>query len=419
MRTCCRRRPLRGAGPVLVAICMALLAPPLPAAETGADRPRPRVGLVLAGGGAKGGAHVGVLKVLEELRVPVECIAGTSMGALVGGGYAAGLPLDEMEAFLLSIDWQAVIGGAGQWRLEPIEQKRNGVIYSNSLDMGLVEGELRMESGLVNTNNIENLLRQYVAAARRVPDFDNLPIPFRAVATDMVSGEMVALEKGDLATALRASMAIPGAFAPVLSGDLILADGGMVRNIPVDVARDLCADVVIVVDLVEDEPTPENLRTAAALLSRSSDVMFEVNEKVQLASLGPADVLISVPVGDIGTAQFERIAETIPLGIRAAAGMADRLESLAVSEAEYAAWRAGVTQAQAVEVRVADVRFEGLERVNPEYLERQADIGPGDVVDTASLGQEAQRMAVLRDVESVGYRLEGEPGATSLVWLPV
>src|SRR6187549_958206 len=239
--------------------CALLLAGALlgiiPADSYGAEAPhvtgRPRIGLVLAGGGAKGGAHVGVLKVLEELHVPIDCIAGTSMGALIGGGYASGIPADELEAFVTTIDWKKVVGSQGRRDLEPIEQKRAGATYSNDFELGITPDGVTLPGGLVNTSNIEDLLRTYVANARSTSQFDKLPIPYRAVATDMVTGQMVVLDKGDLATAMRASMAIPGAFAPVLMDPWILNDGGLVRNIPIDVARNLCADQVIVVNLVE------------------------------------------------------------------------------------------------------------------------------------------------------------------------
>src|SRR5688572_10760564 len=207
---------------------------------------RPRIGLVLAGGGAKGGAHIGVLKVLEEQRVPIDCIAGTSMGALIGAGYASGLPAADLEAFVTGIDWQSVVGGVGRRSQQPIEEKRLETAASAHFALGVVQGQIVTPGGLTDTSAIDDLLRGYVARARMVPDFDQLPIPFRAVATDMVSGQMVVLKSGDLATAMRASMAIPGAFAPVPSNGYILADGGMVRNIPIDVARETCADVVIV-----------------------------------------------------------------------------------------------------------------------------------------------------------------------------
>ena len=379
---------------------------------------RPRIGLVLAGGGAKGGAHVGVLKVLEEQRVPIDCIAGTSMGALVGAGYASGLPAADLETFVTGIDWQSVVGGVGRRSLQPIEQKRLETAASTSVELGVREGQIVTPGGLTDTSAIDDLLRSYVARARMVPDFDQLPIPFRAVATDLVTGKMVVLKSGDLATAMRASMAIPGAFAPVTIDRYILADGGMVRNIPIDIARQTCADVVIVVNLVEPSTPPERLVQATQLLARSMDVMLEANEVAQLETLTERDIRIDVPMGDIGTADFTRVPETVPLGESAARLVADRLATLAVPEQEYAAWRARVTTQQAVETRVADVRVEGLKRVNPDYLRSFTTIQPGDTVDIAAISADAARMSALDDIESVAYRFEGDLGNPVLVWLP-
>jgi NTE family protein len=379
---------------------------------------RPRIGLVLAGGGAKGGAHVGVLKVLEELHIPIDCIAGTSMGALVGAGYASGIPSSELEEFVTGIDWKSVVGGLGQRDLQPIEQKRAGVTYSNNFEAGLKDKTLMFPGGLVSTSGIEDLLRSYVARSRMQPNFDRLPIPFRAVATDMLTGNMVVLDRGDIATAMRASMAIPGAFAPVVTDEYILSDGGLVRNIPVDVARDLCADVVIVVNLVEPTIMPANLQTAPQLLSRSMDVMIIANEELQLQTLTERDIRIDVPMGNIGTADFERVPETIPLGESAARLMADRLTELAIPVDRYLAWRTRVNSEQEIDVQLADVRFEGLERVNPEFLRQRSLVSPGDIVDTAAISEEAKRMSALHEFESVEYRLEGNPQQPTLVWLP-
>jgi NTE family protein len=386
------------------------------AADSGSQRPR--IGLVLAGGGAKGGAHVGVLKVLEQQRVPIDCIAGTSMGALIGAGYAAGVPARELDAFITGINWSDVVGGAGRRPLEPIEQKRFADAASTPIELGFHDGSVITPGGLANTSGIDNLLRTYVAKARMVADFDRLPIPFRAVATDMVTGNMVVLKSGDLARAMRASMAIPGAFAPVVGDGYILADGGMVRNIPVDIARETCAEVVIVVNLVEPKTPPEQLVQATQLLARSMDLLLESNENVQLASLTERDVRIDVPMGDIATGDFERVPETIPLGEAAASAVADRLAVYSVPQAEYTAWRERVTMRQQIETKVADVRFEGLQRVNPEYLRSVATIEPGDVVDIEDLSNDSLRMAAIEGLDSVAYRLEGEPSNPTLVWLP-
>ena len=382
------------------------------------DASRPRVGLVLAGGGAKGGAHVGVLKELERQRIPIDCIAGTSMGALIGGGYASGIPAAELEKFLIGVNWKKVVGSQGRRDLEPVEQKRAGVTYSNSLEFGITPTGIATPGGLINTSNVEDLLRAYVASARLETDFDKLPIPYRAVATDMVSANMVVLDHGDLATAMRASMSIPGAFAPVLVGNQILADGGLVRNIPIDVARNLCADVVIVVNLVEPAADPAKLQSATQLLSRTMDVMIVANEELQLATLQPGDVRIDVEMGSIGTADFERVPETVPLGEAAARKMSSALTKYAVSEAQYLAWRTGVTQSQQIETRLSGVRFEGLKRVNPEYLATNDRVKAGDVVDTEAISQQAQRMSALQDFDSVGYRLDGDRQSPVLTWLP-
>jgi len=403
-----------------LATCLAIVGtlacstPALPASEAG----RPRIGLVLAGGGAKGGAHVGVLKVLEQMHVPVDCIAGTSMGGLVGGGYASGIPAADLEKFVTQIDWKRVVGNQGRRELEPIEQKRTGATYSNDFEFGITAEGVTTPGGLVNTSNIEDLLRGYVASARLKTDFDELPIPFRAVATDMVSGKMVVLDQGDLATALRASMAIPGAFSPVEFDDKVLSDGGLVRNIPIDVARELCADVVIVVNLVEPAADPRKLRSAAQLFSRTMDVMIEANETLQLQTLRPDDVRIDVFMGSIGTADFERVPETIPLGEEAARAQAENLARLALPEAQYAAWRGSVTASQEIAARLANVRFDGLKNVNPEYLAKTGGVNAGDSIDTAAISREAQRISALQDFDSVGYRLDGDRDSPTLTWLP-
>ena len=392
--------------------------PAVPGAPVNATGHRPRVGLVLAGGGAKGGAHVGVLKVLEEMHVPVDCIAGTSMGALVGGGYASGINAAGMERFLLGIDWPKVVGGVGQWEKQPIEQKRGGVTYSNQLDMGLKDKHIVMPPGLVNTSGIDDLLRSYVAQSRNVSNFDQLPIPYRAVATDMVSGQMVVLSNGDLATAMRASMAIPGAFAPVHLENYILNDGGMVRNLPIDVARNLCADVVIAVNLVTEPIKAENLQSATQLAGRAMDVMLEANVRLQLQTLKPDDILVNVYVGDIGTADFTRVPETIPLGEKAARAVADQLARYAVPEPEFMAWRERVTKSQAFDARLANVEFKGLEWVDPAYLATLTDISTGDVVDSKRISEEASNMSALADIESVSYNIAGDPANPTLQWLP-
>ena len=389
-------------------------SPEAPPATAGA---RPRIALALAGGGARGGAHIGVLKVLEELHVPIDCIAGTSMGALVGGGYASGMPAAEIEKFVAGVDWKSVVAGVGSRHLVPAEQKRFNDT-SGSVELGLKGGRIVPPSGLIASSRIEDVLRGYVAKARAVADFDRLPIPYRAVATDMLSGEMVVLDHGDIATAMRASMAIPGAFAPVITDQYVLSDGYVRRNLPIDVARKLCGDVVIAVNLTKEHAKREQLVGPASLISRSSDIMSEANEIVQLQTLTDKDIRIDVDLGDFSAADFERTAETIPLGEKAARAMASRLATLSVSPEEYAAWRSRVTVSQNLQIRVADVQFRGLKYVNPEYLRTLVRVKAGDTVDITAISRDAARLAVLDDLDSVEYRFEGDPDNPVLVWEP-
>jgi NTE family protein len=404
----------------LLTVAITLLAFGAAAQEPAASRApaqRPRIGLVLAGGGARGGAHVGVLKVLEELRIPIDCIAGTSMGALVGGGYASGMPASEIEKFVRQVNWKAVVGGAGSRLLQSPEQKRFNDA-TGSIELGLNGGKVIPQSGLIPTSGIEDLLRGYVAKARLVADFDKLPIPYRAVATDMLTGNMVVLDHGDIATAMRASMAVPGAFAPVVTDQYVLSDGFVVRNLPIDVARNTCADVVIAVNLAKEPATREQLLRPTSLIARSNDVMSEANERLQLQTLTDRDVRIDVNLGDIGAGDFERTPETIDLGEKAARAAASRLAALSVSEQEYVAWRNRVTVRQSINTRIASVEFEGLERINPEYLRTLTTVHAGDTADIAAISRDASRLAVVDGLNGVEYRFKGDPDNPVLVWQP-
>jgi len=405
------------AGIVLTATLTLPLAaadPPVVSAE------RPRIGLVLAGGGAKGAAHIGVLRVLEELRVPIHCIAGTSMGALVGGTYATGMPAEQLERETRAINWGSTVGVEGRRDRQPIERKLAGQNYTNAIEIGVREGRLRVPAGFLETQRIEDVIRTLVADARLQRDFDSLAIPFRAVATDMVSGDMVVMGDGDLSVAMRASMALPGIFSPVIEAERVLSDGGLVRNLPVDIARDLCADIVIAVWLSTPQPSPEQLANAFTLAGRALDVVITANERQQLATLGGRDIEIEVPMGDITSADFERTPEAIDLGRAAAEQVAGRLAALSLSEADYTAWRRSVNRPVSRMTLLADVRIEGLERVSPAFVESQLQqLRPGALVDIDIIREETDRIYDLGDFERVDYRFSGPPEARILEIRPV
>jgi NTE family protein len=377
-------------------------------------QPRPRVGLVLGGGGAKGAAHVGVLGVLDELRIPVDCIIGTSMGALVGGTYASGRSAEDLETAIRAISWQEAIGRRGSRAQAPMRRKLTGNTYSNSLEFGVRDGSLIAPSGLINTQNVDLTIQYLVARSRGIADFNRLPIPFRAVATDMQNGEMVVLDRGDLALAMRASMAVPGVFSPVNIEGRILGDGGLTRNVPVDIARQTCADVVIAVAVPNPQPTAEDLRSPLTLMARTLDVLIGANERQQLDTLGPGDVKIVIEMGDIGSASFDRVNDAIPLGRAAALAQRDALARYAVTEDEYLAWRESASRPGREDVTLAAVNLNGLERANPEFIRQTLGLQAGDVVDARKIANRATAVYALSDFERVAYTLSGDRTQSTL-----
>jgi len=381
---------------------------------------RPRIGLVLGGGGAKGAAHIGVLRVLEELRVPVDCVAGTSMGALVGATFAAGVAPADIERAVLGIDWSETVGGQGQRDQTPIERKLSGVTYSNNFEFGIRDGSLTAPAGLFATQAIENQIRTLVSRAWFTQSFDELPIPYRAVATDMLTGDMVVLDSGELSVAMRASMAIPGAFAPVTLDGKVLSDGGLMRNLPIDIARELCADVVIAVWLSTTPPDESDLSSAFSMMQRSIAVMIGANQNAQVATLTSRDVGIGVQMGDLRTEEFERVPEAIELGRAAALANAAALRQYAVPESEYLAWSRSLGREADRIHSVADIRVVGLERVNPDFVLSQFDaVRPGEAVTAEAIASDAARVFATGDFERVDYRLTGPDDARVLEVHPV
>jgi NTE family protein len=380
---------------------------------------RPSIALVLAGGGAKGAAHIGVLRVLDELRVPVDCVVGTSMGALVGATFATGMRPEEIERQVLAIDWERTVGGQGRRDRMPIKRKLATMTYTIPLEIGMNRSGVRMPGGLIVTQEIEQFIRTLVAPFRYTSDFDELPIPFRAVATDMVAGEVVIIDNGDLSQAMRASMALPGVFSPVTVEGKVLSDGGMMRNLPVDIGRELCGEVVIAVWMSSPPAEADGLTSAISLIGRSIDVMIGANERLAIESLTTSDVAIDVPMGDIGTSDFTRIPEAVQLGRRAAEGMRAELSRFSVSEGEYLAWLEGLSRTQAPETALAEVRIVGTERVNPEYVRAQLkNAAPGEILTPQAIAEDTERVYALGDFEGVDYALTGPADARVLEIAP-
>lgn len=301
-------------------ICILLIysfpvqAAAMPDEDGGAEKNRPKIGLVLSGGGARGAAHVGVLKVLEQNHIPVDYIAGTSFGAIVGGLYAAGYSAAELEEILANIDWKNSLSGRASREESSFRRKQDDNGFLIKFKIGIKDGKLKLPSGLITPNNLRLTLQDLINEVVNVDDFDDLKIPFRAVATDLETGGAVVLDHGSLASAIVASMAVPALFPPVEYEGRLLVDGGVSNNVPVDVAREMGADIVIVVDISTPMMKKDDIESFTKVIDQLMLIMTNQNTAVQLASLSEKDILIRPDLDDIGFADFERALEAIPRG---------------------------------------------------------------------------------------------------------
>lgn len=293
--------------------------------------------LVLGGGGARGIAHIGVIRVLERERVPIDCITGTSMGAIVGGLYAAGYRADEIEALLKDIDWRDVFRDDPPRREFTVRRKEDDLDLLVKFDIGLRGGRLVLPRGAIQGQKMLLLLRRLTLPVWDIDDFDALPIPFRAVAADIAKGQPRVFSGGDLAVAIRASMSVPGVLAPIRVDGQMLVDGGIVNNVPVDIARAMGADRVIVVDVGTQLLPEEDLTSPLAITGQMLDALMLRQTQLQLDTLTERDLLIRPELGDIKSGDFEREEESIPIGMRAAESKRGELATFAVDEATFAA----------------------------------------------------------------------------------
>lgn len=391
---------------------------PAPTATGSESRPqRPRIGLVLSGGGARGLAHVGVLKVLERERIPIDLIAGTSMGAIVGGLYATGMDATKLEEELLKVKWNEIFASRVERPLLPQRRKDLDFQLSPALEFGMRDGELRAPLGALSGQGLETLLRRYSLPALAVRDFSRLPIPFRAVATDMETGQPVILDSGDLALALRSSMSVPGVFAPTEANGRILGDGGLVDNLPIDVARQMGADIVIAVNIGTPLSGREALSSLGGLTSQMVSILTEQNVQRSLAMLSDVDVLITPTLGQLSSGDFNRTREFIDQGEAGVRPALTKLSGLALSPEDYAAWKASLGSLSRPPTTIAFIRFETTQVTNPERLADQLELAPGQLFDQEKAERDARRLAASGDYSRSDFRLINEPEGDGLVYV--
>jgi NTE family protein len=394
--------------------CLLAAEPTVP----GTAHTRPRIGLALSGGGARGIAHVGVLKVLDEMRIPISCITGTSMGSIVGGTFAAGRTPAELEKIVLAANWEEIFRDKPPRDEISIRRKSEDYMTLFAPEYGVKNGSLALPKGVIAGVSIEAFFRQLAEPAVGVDNFDKLPIPFEAMATDIENGESVVLDHGSLSQAMRASMAVPGAIAPVEIDGKLLVDGGIANNLPIDQARKLCGDVVIAVNISTPPLKRDEITSALSVAAQLLNFLGKQTVDQQLKSLGSGDVLIEPDLGNISAASFADSKEAIRIGEAATRALAPALARYSLPPEQYAALRARQVAHEKPLGTVSEIRFAGLDRTNPDVLRGLVKSKPGEPLEEQKVGADLRRIYGRGDFESIEYHIEDGAGPRAMVITP-
>ena len=386
--------------------------PPLPAS--------PRIGLVLGGGGARGAAHIGVLEVLENLQIPISCVAGTSMGALIAGAYASGLSPTQMREAMGKADWSDMFIDSPEFSDIALRKKQIMRRYVPSTETGISSAGVKYTSGAVDGEKIKLFFNSLVGAGRSERLIERLPMKVSLLATDIGSGERVVMREGSLTTAMRASMSVPGLLAPVERDGRKLVDGGLVDNVPISEARSRCdADVLIVVNVGSPLMKAEDVGSLLSVSAQMVNLLTEQNVTRSLADLKLTDIYIKPELGTITAGDFGRNAEAADIGRTAADAVRDKLAKLSVDQEKYVQWRAPIERHSKAAAKIDEIEIVGLRGVNPALVQRQLSVKPGAVVDLAAIENDVLRIYGDGYYQSVDYRLLTQRERNILQILPL
>ncbi len=396
----------------LAALVLFMMLDPMAAKadEPVAPSHRPKVALVLSGGGALGLAHVGVIQELERLGIRPDMVVGTSMGSVIGGLYASGLDSASLEAAVKAVDWNHVFSPAPERSDLTFRQKAQEVDFPVRAGLSVKNGALLLPAGLVSDQTLLQELRRLVPVKGSVDSFDHLPIPYRAVATDIETGKIVVLDHGELPMAMRASMAVPGVFAPVNLDGVLLVDGGMAANIPISVARDMGADIVIVVATQSALLNREKIGSALDVLGQTVTLLVLANERAQLATLKSSDVVITIDAGALNAADFTKGAQFIAAGRQSFLGQVEALTKIAAVRDH----KVYVQITQPSVAMIDNVRVENSSRLDDKVLIRRLKPLIGHLADTSKIHAALNDVYALGPFERVDYALEEDGKKTVL-----
>ncbi|OZS44978.1 patatin-like phospholipase family protein [Photobacterium sanguinicancri] len=401
--------PLKRISLVLFALFCSFIHSPAVLAQE-----RLKIGVVLGGGGAKGAAHIGVLRALEEMHIPVDYIAGTSMGAYVGGLYATGMSANEIESFLETVDWNNGYKDRVERSDRRVRDKQKEDRFQIGTDVGFDFWQLKVPKGFVQGQNMAKILRETSGNIAAKESFDLLPIPFRAMATDIENLTSVELKSGDLVRAMQASMSIPAILPPLELGEQLLVDGGITNNLPVSVVKAMGADIVIVVDISNDFKGRDELKSYFAVMDQLTDFMIRKNTEHQLSLLTDSDVLIKPDVLGISTTDVTKMPEASQHGYDATMALAPQLASLGNSR-DFQTYIDKKQRLRRQLERVDDVHVDRIELVNDSYYSDQVllnrlNLQEGQELNTEQLEAGISSLYALDRFERIDYHLVQEGG---------
>ncbi|MBR9788786.1 MAG: BamA/TamA family outer membrane protein [Vibrionaceae bacterium] len=382
---------------------------------------RPKIAVVLAGGGAKGAAHIGVLKALEEMHIPVDIITGTSMGAYVGGLYATGMSADEIESFIYTVDWNSGYRDRVDRSQRRVRDKEYEDRYQIYTDLGLRLTEVRAPTGVVLGQNMLRILRESTGNLGRFGSFDELAIPYRSVATDILELEEVVIGNGYLVDAMMASMSVPGALPPYQLNGHMLVDGGVVNNMPVDVARAMGADVVIAVDISTDYKTKEDFTGLFTVADQLSNYLVRRSTQEQIETLQEQDIYIRPNVGQMETVEFDKMPSAFQSGYEITKTMASKLKGLSLSSADYQSYIDHKQEARknlvlGDERVVDDVVIINNTHYSDVLLTNRLHLETGRTIPAQEIEKAVENLYALDRFELITYHFEEEEGVTRLVF---
>ncbi|MDH3373279.1 MAG: patatin-like phospholipase family protein [Gammaproteobacteria bacterium] len=394
---------------------VALIMLPLSGLAQTGDTARPTIGLVLSGGGARGVAHVGVVKVLDEMRIPVDYIAGTSMGAMVGSLYASGTSAAELERIFQDADWPVLLSDRPPRAQRSYRRKTDDFGFLVDFEVGVNKEGLIIPQGIMQGQNLTLELRRLLIPVANISDFDRLPIPFRTIATDLVNGQEVVLGSGDLPKAIRASMSAPGLLKPVRIDGRLLIDGGVTNNLPVGITRSMGADVLIVVDVGTLLAEEVDLDSALQIMKQMTTIMGRARTEEQKRLMTDEDVLIAPELGRISFQSFDQSMQAIRLGEVAARQSMDKLKRFSVSEQVYAAHRQSLQRARWEPPVIHQVVIENESQLSAKVLEARLSEQRGEALDLEQLNADIADIYGFDTFETVDYSIERHDAENLLV----